>query len=113
MFTIQQSLALFKTPGQEPQGHTFKHIQRHDYVTDPGDFKSPGLLPVSSQYRCVCCGPDDYQHSVRSCCLGRTVYLGCKLQARQGFVQMSLQWTNHDEHERLRVAAQRELQQIC
>ena len=25
---------------------------------------------------------------------------------------MSLQWTNHDEHERLRVAAQRELQQI-
>ena len=39
-------------------------------------------------------------------------YLGRKLQARQGLVQMHLQWADHDKHERLRVAAQRKLQQI-
>lgn len=33
------------------------------------------------------------------------LYLGCKLQARQGFAQMCLQRTDHDKHERLAVAS--------
>ena len=39
-------------------------------------------------------------------------YLGCKSQAGDRFFDMSLQRTDHDEHERLGVAAERILEQV-
>ena len=43
-------------------------------------------------------------------CVTSGAYLSGKLQAGQGFAEMSLQRADHNEHERLGVASQRELQ---
>lgn len=37
------------------------------------------------------------------------MYFRRKLKTRQGLTEMCLQGTDHDEHQRLRVATQREL----
>ena len=40
-------------------------------------------------------------------------YLGRKFQAGQGLTQMSLEWADHDKHERLRISTKRKLEQVC
>jgi len=40
------------------------------------------------------------------------VHLGSKLQAGQSLGQVRLKWTDHDEHQGLGVATQRELEKV-
>ena len=62
---------------------------------------------ASLQSRCACCGPRQQSVERASVILhGWDTDLGGKLQARQRLAQMSLQGTDHDEHERFRVASE-------
>lgn len=42
----------------------------------------------------------------------RIMHLGGKLEAGNGFLEMGLQRADHDEHERLAVAAERVLEEV-
>lgn len=72
-------------------------------------FISPFFL-TSSLCRYGYYGPEEVSiHSVED---EIVIYFCSELQAGQGFAEMSFQRTGHHEHERLRVAAQRVLQQV-
>ena len=41
------------------------------------------------------------------------VHLSCKLETGNSLLEMCLQWADHDEHEGLRVATERVLEEVC
>lgn len=65
--------------------------------------------PAVWQFRYACCAPDIVSDGTR---LIAATYLGGKLQTRYRLAQMALERADHDEHERLGISAQRELEEI-
>lgn len=112
-FTIQQGLALFKNLDQEPEHHTLQPDPTPTTVSLILRTSSVPDFCLSLSSTDVCVVDLVIISARRSSVTWKLPYLSCKLQARQGLVQVRLQWTDHDEHKRLRVSTQRELQQVC